>query len=425
MAFRSRTHTNPTRRGAVTVWVLVGLIVIVGIVAIGMDGGRMLEKRRQCQAVADAAALAGAASVFHLDITGNAYNYSLKLSAAQSAGLSLAAANGFNNDGITSTVTINYHPNSGAFAGQVNFVEAIVQYNLPKSFGGIFTNNNLPVSARAVAVGRPVQIGIIALQQSGANAFQFNAKGNMTVNSGAVFVNSNDAAAFAVTDSGTVSADNYSVTGNYTKSSGTIYGQVYTNMQRTPDPLLSLAVPNSGSLSVQSSSPMVINSGSTTLGPGVYKGGINIGGTATVSLQPGVYVMQGGGFQVGGGANVTGTTPLIYNTTGTAAPGPISINTSGAFTFSAYTTGAYQGVSFFQDRSQTQTVTITGNGNTHIGGAVYAPAAPINLAGNYTTGSDTLGTAYICATMQVTGLGNITIDTTINPLIVPQVTLVE
>jgi hypothetical protein len=424
-----RVQNNARRRGAVTAWLLVGLVVIIGIVAIGMDGGRMLDKRRHAQAAADAAALAGAASVFQIDITqyGNASGN--KRTNAQTAGLAQAAANGFNNDGITSTVTVNYPPSSGVFAGQADFVEAIVQYNLPKSFGGIFTKNNLPVSARAVAVGRPIQLGVLALQQTGSSTFRFDAKGNMTVNNGAVFVNSSDAAAMAVSNKGNLSAASFSVTGNYTNT-GTIQGQVYTSTHRVPDPLLALPVPDASGLSVQSSGPLSIGS-AAVLAPGIYKGGINIGGSAVVLMLPGLYVMQGGGFQITGSADVVGLTPLIYNTTGTGLAGPININSTGAVALTASPTGAYQGISIIQDRALTQPLTLTGNGSTFIGGAVYAPAAPVNLAGNDRQKGDTLGTAIICASLYVGGNGNsgsdgnFTIDTTVNPLLVPQVTLVE
>jgi hypothetical protein len=424
MALHPRIQNNAQRRGAVTVWLLVGLVVIIGIVAIGMDGGRMLDKRRHAQAAADATALAGAASVFQIDITQYGNASGKKANAAQTAGLAQAAANGFNNDGVTSTVTVNYPPSTGAFAGQTDFVEAIVQYNLPKSFGGIFTKNNLPVSARAVAVGRPLQLGVLTLQQTGASSLLFNAKGNMTVNSGAVFVNSNDAAAFAVSNKGTLSAASFSVTGNYTNT-GTIQGQVYTGTHRMPDPLLALPMPDSSGLSVQSGSTMTIASGAAVLAPGIYKGGINIGGTAAVLMLPGVYIMQGGGFQITDDADLVGLTPLIYNTTGTGLPGPITITSDGDVALTASPTGTYQGISIIQDRALSQPLTITGNGGTFIGGAVYAPAAQVNLSGTDKKKNDTLGTAFICAAFQATGMGNFTIDTTVNPLLVPQITLVE
>src|SRR5438552_18389050 len=105
MVLHSRIRGNARRRGAVTVWLLVGLVVVVGIVAIGMDGGRMLDKRRHAQATADATALAGAASVFQIDITQYGNANGSKRTTAQTAGLAQAAANGFTNDGISAPVT--------------------------------------------------------------------------------------------------------------------------------------------------------------------------------------------------------------------------------------------------------------------------------------------------------------------------------
>src|SRR4030081_3895223 len=105
------------RRGAVIAWVIVCLVAIIGIVAIGMDGGRMLEKRRQAQATADAAALAAATSMFQYDLSLSGA-LGTKKSGAQSAALGVAAVNGFNNDGTTSTVSVNIPPTSGTFSGQ-------------------------------------------------------------------------------------------------------------------------------------------------------------------------------------------------------------------------------------------------------------------------------------------------------------------
>lgn len=425
MSIHSVVHGRLNRRGAVTVWLLVGLVVIIGIVAIGMDGGRMLEKRRHAQATADAAALAGALSLFQIDIGQNGNAYGKKQNAAQSAALALAAANGFNNDGVTSTVTVNAPPSSGVFAGQTDFVEVIVQYNLSKSFGAIFTSGNLPVSARAVAVGRPLQLGILTLSQSGSNTFLQNGKGTLNVANGYVFVNSVDPAAFAVSNSGSVSAQEFDITGNYTNSGGSIQGPIHTGVRRTPDPFLSLTSPNSGS--VQSNAPLTItNSKKTTLQPGVYIGGINIGGSANVVLSPGIYVLQGGGIQVSGQADLTGNGVLIYNTSGTSAAGPINIDTDGDVNLSASTSGAYQGVIIFQDRGIAQPLTITGNGSTTIGGTVYAVNAAVKLTGNGDDDNpDTLGGGYICSSMQVVGSGSINIDPGKSPLLISEIALTE
>src|SRR5207249_8052524 len=103
------------------------------------------------------------------------------------AAVSLAAANGFTNDGTSSTVTVNIPPASGTFAGQTDYVEIILQYNLPGSFSAIFTKNTLPVQARAVAVGRPMELGIILLRQTGSNALRSDSKGTLTVVNGRIY----------------------------------------------------------------------------------------------------------------------------------------------------------------------------------------------------------------------------------------------
>ena len=48
------------RRGAVTIFVAFALIGILGVVAIAVDGGILMDKRRHAQATADSVALAAA-----------------------------------------------------------------------------------------------------------------------------------------------------------------------------------------------------------------------------------------------------------------------------------------------------------------------------------------------------------------------------
>jgi Flp pilus assembly protein TadG len=61
-----------------------------------------------------------------------------------------------------------------------------------------------------------------------------------------------------------------------------------------------------------------ISSGSATICPGTYYGGLRISGTASVTMLPGVYVM-GGGFEVLNSASVNGSSGvMIYNGSGTS-----------------------------------------------------------------------------------------------------------
>src|SRR5207248_1938772 len=86
-----------SRRGSVSILVAVSLTLMLGIVAIALDGGMLLSERRHAQAVADAAALAAASDLY----LGNSVN------TAQQSALKSAAANGYTNDGVTSIITPN------------------------------------------------------------------------------------------------------------------------------------------------------------------------------------------------------------------------------------------------------------------------------------------------------------------------------
>src|SRR6187455_838925 len=109
-------HRVSARPGNVAVWVLVSLSVLLGIVALNLDGGRMMEQRRKAQNAADAACLAAAAKLYagHNEDHGTDPD-----GTARQAALDSARANGFAD---ASKVTVNIPPKAGAFAGKAGYV---------------------------------------------------------------------------------------------------------------------------------------------------------------------------------------------------------------------------------------------------------------------------------------------------------------
>jgi uncharacterized membrane protein len=422
MRHRSVPFGVDCRRGGVAVWLVLGLTAIVGMLALGMDGGRMQEERRRAQATADAAALAAAADLYQNWWT----NYGRDVSSsAGGAALSVAADNGYANDGTTSVVTVNIPPTTGAFAGQWSYVEVIAEYRLPGTFGKIFTQQDLPVRARAVARGRPAKIGLLMLSPNASNAL-LNKSLALAVVGNPIIVNSTDSQAYNQAGLGLVVASRFDITGNYVNSGGIIVGKIYTGVRPTADPLRKLATPNFATSPVQSNKPLVINSAlPTVLKPGTYQGGIQIQGFSIVTMTPGVYILEGGGLQVDNLATVLGLGVMIYNTQGAFPAGPISITSLGKVVLTAPASGMYQGIGIFQDRAVNQPITVSGAGTMACAGTVYAPAADVSLTSILAAGLDTLGGAYICNTMQISGIGSINIDLGNNPPRIPDVTLVE
>jgi Putative Flp pilus-assembly TadE/G-like len=419
MARFCKSRRNSHRQGAILVWLALSLTVLIGILALTLDGGRLMEGRRHAQAAADAAALAAGADLYAhywtnhgLDPSGTA------CTAAQNA----AALNGF----PASAVTVNVPPQSGTFAGVAGYAEVLLTGHVDATFSRIFSQSDLPVRTRTVARGQPMKLGMILLRPGGASAFLNNALAFTLVNA-PLIVNSSDPAAFNQAGAGLIQAKRFDITGNLVNSGGAIMvGKVRTGVRPTPDPLALLPVPNSGLALVQSTKRLMINSVvPTILQPGVYQGGIQITGAAVVVMNPGIYIMEGGGFVVDQLATVVGLEVMIYNDISGYSADPVQVQSLGKVVLTAPLSGTYQGISLFQNRASNTPITVSGAGLTTMTGVIYAPAAAVSLTGSAAVGIDILGGAYVVSSATISGVGGINIDLGLNPPRIPDVRLVE
>jgi Flp pilus assembly protein TadG len=414
--FVRHADRRPRREGAVLPWAIVSLAVVIGVLGLTLDGGRMMQERRRVQNAADAAALAAATELY------NTYsqrtNGSVPASVTNNA-FSTASLNGYANDGTNSVVTVNVPPQSGAFAGKTDYVEVIVQSNLSATFSASFTSGNLAIKARAVAVGRPLRIGFFALSPSGVG-LQAQGNGSVQIKNATVRVDSSSSEGFNVNGNAQIQADANYVVGNVQGATGNVSGPIHTGADYIGDPLTYLATPDLSTAPIQYQTQWQKNNGTATLAPGIYQGGISIGGNASVTMQSGVYIVEGSGFSVGGNGQVTGSGVTIYYVNPTSN-GSINLAGNGAINLTSPTSGPYQGISIFQDQTVTSGLSITGNGSTQVGGLVYAPGANVALKGN---GSLTAG-GVLANTINVSGGGNFTVDAGNNVPLIPQVNLVE
>jgi hypothetical protein len=407
------------RPATVTVLVAVCLTGLVAVVAITLDGGLLLDNRWRGQAAADSAALAAAADLY---VNFGQYQGLDKTGSAQQSALAVAAANGFDNDSDTTVVTVNIPPLAGDHVGKAGYAEVIVQYNQTRNFSTIFSlfNQNatgtIPVTARAVARGlmQPNSgAGILVLDPTAQKALNVTGDGNVTVKSGPIIVNSSDKNAAVITGNGGVYGPEVDVTGKSPGYLTTGAGQfvttptannLNTGQVPTPDPLANLPVPDPSLLPNQSTKTLNINS-DTTLQPGVYTGGIGISG-GTITMQPGIYYMDQGGFSVSNGS-VNGSGVMIYNNCTPGSGQKVTI-TGGTFNLSAPTSGTYQGMVIFQARNAGNVpVAITGPGGSQMIGCVYAPSSPVQVTG---AGFAIVGSEFIADTLTVTGAGPFSVD---------------
>jgi Flp pilus assembly protein TadG len=212
------TKTLPprlSRRGTVAVLTAVCLIVIMAALAIALDGGTLLAERRHAQAGADAAAFAAACDLYDNYWANNGTDPN---GTALASALNTAKANGYSNDGNQSVVTVNIPPKGGDYVGQAGYVEVIVQYYQTRGFSNIFSAGPIPVQARAVALGSPVaaDVGILVLDPTGKGALNAQGSGGTTVQGTPIVVDSNNPEAAIAGGGGTLTAQEFDITGGYT-----------------------------------------------------------------------------------------------------------------------------------------------------------------------------------------------------------------
>jgi hypothetical protein len=294
----------------------------------------------------------------------------------------------------------------------VGYVEVIVFSYQQRCFSNIFASDPIPVQARAVALGSPVaaNVGILVLDPSGKGALNSQGAGASVVNGTPVVVDSNNAQAAVAGGGGSLTADEFDITGGYNTTGGASFnGPIHLGRQPMADPLSDLPVPDPTQMVSQSSKKVQFTQGAQTLSPGVYTGGISVSGSASLTLMPGIYYMDGGGFSFSGQGSLLGNGVMIYNAPGNGNADGISVSGQGSMILSAPTSGPYTGVTFFQDRNSTVTGNVQGAGGaTSITGTFYFAGALLNVSGN--GGVSNIGSQYISYDLNLSGNGGININ---------------
>lgn len=408
---RSLVSRKSSRRGSIVVLVAVCLSVLLICAAIALDGGALLEQRRRAQSTADAAAMAAAENLFRsypankgVDVGG----------AARSRALTIASANGFSNDGASSIVTVRMAPytylggpNQGQFLPP-GYVEVTVQRNQSRCFSAMIGSGTIPVSARAVARGKwdPAFVGIHVLDLHESAALRATGGGTGNVTGGAAVIVNSDATDAAITTGGsTLKASDFSIVGG--TSGGGFIGDVHTGADPQPDPLRKIPEPKKSDYSEQSSGPKHYSNGNRILDPGVYHG-ITITGQANVTMRPGIYYMDGGGFSFGGQGSLTANGVMIFNAPKSSSDNiNLSGSGGGSVTITPPTSGTYKGLTLFQERVASNVMNISGNGGFYVTGTFYTAGSLMNVTGN---GDAQIGSQYVSRLLDINGTGGIKID---------------
>ena len=259
----------------------------------------------------------------------------------RTAATTIAEANGYTASGQTATVTVNIprplHRRLPVKAVASRWLSNSVN---PLCSGAIWGVQTLPITVEAVAKTTmvPYSTAAILLLAPSGTAMTLSGSTQVVTVNGGIMVDSTSA--LSVVSSGRVSitAPALDLAGGIKYSGTNPDNAAITNYDQPniPDPLAKIAAPSSSGMPVESSSVVnVAGTKSVTLNPGVYDGGISMSGSSSVTLNPGVYYINGGGINMSGSSSITGNGVLIYNTGG----GTINLSGTGTISLSPMTTG--------------------------------------------------------------------------------------
>jgi hypothetical protein len=170
--------------------IVFGIIGLIGAAALAVDGTNAFIDSRRADTAASAAALTAALT----RIEGGNW---------RAAALASAAANGYDNNGVTNSVELNTPPLEGPYAGNSEYIEVILTSHLRTYFGVVVGIPTITSVAHVVSQSKPSEMGemfpgyaLVSLapesQCEHHRAFSIHSEATINLYGGGIFVNSDN-----------------------------------------------------------------------------------------------------------------------------------------------------------------------------------------------------------------------------------------
>ena len=261
------------------------------------------------------------------------------------------------------------------------------------------TDANISAKSVAVTSANTTAACVIGLEASASPAVNFQLSGNFTANGCAVWSNSTQSIALSGSSSGTATATKFCAVGGATQGSTVFSVPPEGNCDPADDPLADVAMPTIGLCDYNNYT--ISTSGTVTLDPGVYCGGLKFNSQAQVQLNPGNYVIKDGPFSIVGGSSVTGT-GITFLLTGTNSG--LKFGGASVINITAPTSGTYAGIAIFSNRnSPADTSRLIGSTSLDIEGVVYLPNQDLIYSGSSSSLMPAAFTVLVARTVSFQG----------------------
>lgn len=412
-----------SRKGIVLIWTVLVILILIAIVGLVLDIGLGFLAGHHLQNAADAASLAGAMELGSGLEELNLAAYTIAQNNDVVKDDVLLAMNLGNAAG--GDIVVGYYDREQRLFTPTldgpNAVKVVARRTagspggaLPIVFGPAFGVNTINVQRTAIAMlGGSTGSGLIVLHENDDRTFRLSGDVTLDVRDvttsdglGDIQVNSDSISSLKADGNPTLVAGAINVHAEDVNDPPDFDGDVNTNQTRIPDPLADLDPPAVPTATYTGTS---YNTGTHTLQPGYYPEGISMTG-GTVSLEPGIYYLDGVGLNITGG-NLVGDDVMIYVVDSAGNP-PSTINLTGNGTIDITPTpldsGPYGGILLWQAAGNTNDVNIKGTEQfTGLEGTVYLPTSRLNLTGT----SDSFSISQIItSSINISGTGSIFIN---------------
>jgi Flp pilus assembly protein TadG len=350
--------------------------VLLGFVGLGTEAGLWFYSHQTLQSAADSAAVSTAIG--------------LGQTSQDTQAQAITARYGFVNGTNGVSVTVNNPPESGNFTTNANAVEVIVRHPQARMFSALAGSGAVTIKGRAVAVKSGGQMCLLALDQTVSGAVSASGGASINMPQCGIFSNSNSPSSISLNGGANITALSAGAAGGLSQTGGSSLtttptpGNITLNAPRMSDPYANVPLPSRSGCN-----PCTYNGGTQTINPGVYPGGISISGSAQVTMNPGIYFMDGGSLTVSGGATLTGNSVTIVFTGTGSSYASASFSGGSRVNLTAPTTGQTAGMVFFGDPNMptSTTFSLSGGNTFNFSGSLYLPRANVSISGGAGAGA--------------------------------------
>ena len=390
-------RTFRSQRGSVAIQLALAMTMVLGMVGLGTEVTFLIFKHRQIQSVADSAALGAATALMR------GYPSDFRVEAK-----GIAASEGFADGTSGVVVTVNHPPTMGSHAGDNSSIEVIISQPQTLGMVSLLVDTDFSVGARAVAtLGGTGAACVLQLLTSNTTGVSLSNGATVNLVQCGMDVDANGSTALSVTGAAVLNGQFVAVTGNTSVKNGGVINAtngVKTGQPNVADPYAGVSKPSYSGCTYNNKSIGHSNSGRQYISPGVYCNGLKFTNDAIVTMNPGVYIVDRGTFDVGGAVQLSGTGVTIFLTRSTGSSfANVNIANGGQVALSAPATGATSGPVFFGDRSAPSSTSnnFAGGASLNLSGAIYMPSQTVVFSNGISNPSGC--TQLIAGLIQFTG----------------------